>query len=224
LVLPASLESLRLWVDANPSHLSPGSNGPVHATAYFGNGWLALAPDAFSYGPQILQILPNAGATSGGDSVQIYGYGFGSDAARITVKIGGCKRNGYKIESVTDIAPSLGLDASYPFPLVRITIQSPTGSSGKADVVVTSPAGSALSAKSYQYLQSVQSYSKPGFLRFVLYDQKRRRIYLTNIDHVDAFDLQSNSFALQFAPPGGPPPNAGLRGRFDAGWQPTDRC
>ncbi|PYT48250.1 MAG: hypothetical protein DMG44_15585 [Acidobacteria bacterium] len=188
------------------------SKGPVNVTAFFDDGWLVLAPDAFSYGPQILQILPNAGATGGGDSVQIYGYGFGSDATKITVKIGAANATVTKIESVTDIAPSLGLDASYPFPLERATIQSPAGSPGKADVVVTSPAGSTTSAKSFQYLQSVQSYSKPGFFRFVLYDQRRQRIYLTNIDHVDAFDLQSNSFALQFAPPGGPPPNAGLRG------------
>ncbi len=188
------------------------SNGPVNVTALFDDGWLVLAPDAFSYGPQILQILPNAGATAGGDSVQIYGYGFGGDATKITVKIGAANATVTKIESVTDIAPSLGLDVSYPFPLERFTIQSSAGSPGKADVVVTSPAGSTTSAKSFQYLQSVQSYSKPGFFRFVLYDQKRQRIYLTNIDHVDAFDLQSNSFALQFAPPGGPPPDAGLRG------------
>jgi len=96
-----------------------------------------------------------------------------------------------KIESVTDIAPSLGLDASYPFPLERITIQSPTGLRAKRTWSSRAPPAPHCRQKSYQYLQSVQSYSKPGFLRFVLYDQKRRRIYLTNIDHVDAFDLQS---------------------------------
>jgi len=69
---------------------------PVHATLTSATGGLALAPDAFSYGPQSLQILPNAGATSGGDSVQIYGYGFGSDAARITVKIGAANATVYK--------------------------------------------------------------------------------------------------------------------------------
>src|SRR6266403_4400746 len=188
------------------------SNGPVNVTVFFDDGWLALAPDAFSYGPQILQILPNAGSNSGGDLVQIYGYGFGSDATKITVKIGAANATVTKIESITGIAPSLGLDASYPFPLERITIQSPPGPPGKANVVIASPAGSATSAKSFQYLQSAQSYSKPGFFRFLLYDQARQRIYLTNIDHVDAFDLQLNSFALQFNPPGGPPPNAGLRG------------
>ena len=193
---------------------SPASvlNGPVNVTAFFDNGWLSLAPDAFSYGPQILQILPNAGSNSGGDFVQIYGYGFGSDATKITVKFGAANATVTKIESVAGIAPSLGLDASYPFPLERITIQSPSGPPGKADVVIASPTGSATSAKSFQYLQSFQFYSKPGFFRFLLYDQARQRIYLTNIDHVDTFDLQLNSFALQFNPPGGPPPNAGLRG------------
>jgi hypothetical protein len=193
---------------------SPASvlNGPVNVTAFFDNGWLSLAPDAFSYGPQVLQILPNAGSNSGGDLVQIYGYGFGSDATKITVKVAAANATVTKVESVAGIAPSLGLDASYPFPLERITIQSPSGPPGKADVAIATPTGSAASAKSFQYLQSVQFYSKPGFFRFLLYDQARQRIYFTNIDHVGVFDLQLNSFVLQFNPPGGPPPNAGLRG------------
>src|SRR5258706_2404004 len=89
---------------------------------------------------------------------------------------------------------------------------SPSGSSGKADVFVTTPAGSTTSAKSCQYLQSVQSYANPGFFKFLLYDQKRQRLYLTNIEHVDIFDFQQNTFLAPLQPPGGPPPNAGLRG------------
>lgn len=61
---------------------SPASiaNGPVSATAYSpSNHWLAIAPEAFSYGPKILRVLPNAGVNTGGDAVQITGYGFGSD-------------------------------------------------------------------------------------------------------------------------------------------------
>jgi hypothetical protein len=188
------------------------SNGPVNVTAFFDNGWLAVAPDAFSYGPQILQILPNAGTNGGGDSVQIYGYGFGSDATKITVKIGGANATVQKVESVTSIASSLGLDSSYPFSLERITLQTPPGSSGKADVSIAAPAGSVTSSKAFQYLESVQSYSKPAFYRFLLYDQRRQRIYLTSIDHVDVFDLQLKGVVLQLQPPGGPLPNSGLRG------------
>ena len=193
---------------------SPASvvNGPVNLTAYFQNSWLALAPDAFSYGPQILQILPNAGTNAGGDSVQIYGYGFGSDPTKITVKIGGAAAAVQKVENVTAIAPSLGLASSYPFPLERITLQTPPGTPGKADLLINVPSGSATAAKSFQYLQSIHSYSKPGLYKFLIYDQPRQRIDLTNIDHVDVFDLQQNLFLNPIEPPGGPPPAAALRG------------
>jgi hypothetical protein len=188
------------------------SNGAVNVTAYFENGSLALAPDAFSYGPQILQIFPSGGSNAGGGSLQIYGYGFGSDPTKITVKIGGASATIQKVENVTSLALSLGLDTSYPFSIERITLQTPPGSSGNADVFVSVPAGSTTFSKSFQYLQSVHSYSKPGDFKFLIYDQKRQRIYLTNIDHVDVFDLQQNIFLSPIEPPGGPPPNAGLRG------------
>jgi len=188
------------------------ASGAVNLTSYFQNGWLAIAPDAFSYGPQILQLLPNAGANTGGDSVQIYGYGFGCDPTKITAKIGGANASVQRVESVTSITASLGLDASYPFSVERITLQTPAGSSGKADVFVSTPAGSTTSAKSFQYLQGVQSYAKSGLFKFLLYDQQRQRIYLSNIDHLDVFDLQQTIFLAPVYPPGGPPPNAGLRG------------
>jgi hypothetical protein len=117
-----------------------------------------------------------------------------------------------KVENVTSIAPSLGLDSSYPFSLQRITLQTPAGSSGKADVFISSPAGSATSAKSFQYLQSVHSNSLSGFLRFLLYDQGRQQVYVTNLDHISVFDLQQNTFGAQILPPGGLAPNVGLRG------------
>jgi hypothetical protein len=200
---------------ANQIHAnSPASvsNGAVNVTAYFQNGWLAIAPDAFSYGPQIQQVVPGGGSNGGGDSVQIYGYGFGGDPTKITVKISGAGATVQKVDNVTSIAPSLGLDASYPFSIERITLQTPPGSSGKADVFVSAPTGSATAAKSFQYLQSIHSYSKPGDFKFLIYDQKRQRIDLTNIDHLDVFDLQQNIFLSPIEPPGGPPPDAGLRG------------
>src|SRR5260370_33069103 len=148
---------------------------------------------------------------TGGDSVQIYGYGFGSEPTKITVTNGGANAAVQKVESVTSLAASLGFDASYPFSPARITLQSPRGSSGQADVFVSTPAGSATWARSFRFLQSLQSHGKSGLFKFLLYDQKRQRIYLTNIDHVDVFDLQQNIFLAPILPPGGPPPNAGLR-------------
>jgi hypothetical protein len=205
---PSVSGSTQIQANSPPSAL----NGAVNVTAYFQSSWLALAPDAFSYGPQILQILPNGGTSSGGDSIQIYGYGFGSDPAKINVKIGDANAAVQAVENLTSLLPSLGLDSSYPFPLERITLQTPQGVSGKADLLITVPSGSVTSPKSFQYLQSVHSYSKPGLYKFLIYDQPRQRIDLTNIDYVDVFDLQQQIFLSPIQPPGGPPPNAGLRG------------
>ncbi|MGB8474725.1 MAG: IPT/TIG domain-containing protein [Candidatus Acidiferrum sp.] len=189
------------------------ASGHVNVTAYFSNGWLALAPAAFSYGPQIRQILPNAGSSAGGDTVQIYGYGFGTDPTKISAKVGSASASVQKIEDVTSIAPSLGLDATYPFSLERITLQTPSGTPGDSDVAITSPAGSITAPKAFQYLQSENFYARPSLDKFVLYDHSRQWLYLSNIDHVDVFDLATRLFHPSgLKPPGGPPPDAELRG------------
>jgi hypothetical protein len=196
-------------------------DGAVNLAAYFPSGWLAIAPDAFSYGLQILEILPNAVAKSGGGTVQIYGYGFGSDASKIAVNIGGANATVQTVENIASLAASLGLDASYPFSLERITLQAPAGTPGKADVSVTSSAGTTTLAKSFQYLQSEQVFSKAGLYKFVTYDRPRQRVYLSSTDHVDVFDLKTGQWLFPpsqpfgpsgLLPPGGPPPSAAIRG------------
>jgi len=209
----ASNTSVSSGTQINATSPANAARGAVNLTAYFPSGWLALAPDAFSYGPQILQILPNAGAPSGGDTVQIYGYGFGPDPTKVTVTIGGTVATVQKAENLTAIAPSLGLDATYPFSLERLTLQTPAGAPGKADISITAPAGSVTASKSFQFLTSETFYAKPSFDKFILYDQGRQWLYLSNIDHVDVFDLTQNIFrATTLEPPGGPPPTAELRG------------
>lgn len=190
----------------SPSNSVPG---PANVTAYFPSGRLALAPDAFSYGPQILQMLPNAAAKTGGDTIQLLGYGFGADGTQLAVKIGGANAQVQQVESVT----SLNLPADYPFSLQRITLQVPPGTAGKAGVTVTAPSGMTTAAESLQYLQTSQVFPKAGFYKFLLYDHSRQWLYLSNIDHVDVFDLAAQQFrTATITPPGGPPPNAGLRG------------
>jgi hypothetical protein len=189
------------------------SNGPVNVTAYSSStNWLAIAPEAFSYGPKILRVLPNAGLNTGGDTVQIVGYGFGSDPGSVAITVGGGAALVQAVDNISAVAPALGLDTTYPFPLQRITLQAPPGTPGWSDVSVKVPSGFTTAARSFQYLAGAQSYSKPGFFRFLAYDQMRQRVYLTNIDHVEVFDLQLGAFIAPLEPPGGPPPNAGLRG------------
>jgi hypothetical protein len=155
---PATVSATQIQVTAPPSV----TNGAVNLTAYFPSGWLAVAPDAFSYGPQILTVLPNAGSKAGGDTIQIYGYGFASDATPLTAKIAGATATVQKVEDINALAPSLALDSTYPFPLQRITLLTPPGSPGQSDVSVTSAAGAATSARAFQYLESSQIFAKPA--------------------------------------------------------------
>jgi len=186
--------------------------GAVNIAAYFPSGWLAIAPDAFSYGPQVLQILPNAGTPAGGDTIQIFGYGFGSDPTKVTVQIGGIAATVQKAENITTLAPLLGLDATYPFPIESITLQTPTGKPGKTDIAITSPAGSVAVPMAFQYLQSENFYAKPSFDKFVIYDEPRQWLYLSDIDHIDVFNLVGAFFGNVIEPPGGPPPFGQIRG------------
>lgn len=195
--------------------VSPPSvlNGGVNLTAFFPGGWLALAPDAFSYGPQILEILPNAGAKIGGTAIQIYGYGFGSDPTQMTATVGGVAATIESVVNVTSIAPSLGFDATYPFSLQCVTLSTPPGTPGKADVSISSAAGTATAKGLFQYLQSVQVFAKAALYKFLLYDRQRQWLYLSATDHVDVFDLRAAQFQpTELTPPGGPPPDAALRG------------
>ena len=183
----------------------------VNVTAYFSNGGVALAPDAFSYGPQILEVLPNAGSSSGGDTVAIYGYGFGEDSGEISVHIGSAAATVQKIEDLSAVGADLGLNGTYPFPVQRITVTTSPGAAGNADIALTAPSGSTTAKHAFQFLQSEQVFAKAGFYKFILYDQKRQWVYLSNIDHLDVFDLNAGMFRAGILPPGGPPPDALIR-------------
>jgi WD40 repeat protein len=194
-------------------------SGAVNVAAYFPSGWLAMAPDSFSYGPQILKTLPNAGNKTGGDVIQVFGYGLGTDANTPTVTIGGAAATVQKVESIAALEPSLGLDPTYPFSLEAITVQTPSGTPGKADIVVKSANGNATASAAFQYLQSVQVNANPGLYKFLLYDRARQYVYLSATDHVDVFDLQAGSFkpgGLPIYCPSrmlaGPCPDADVRG------------
>ncbi|HWT87373.1 MAG TPA: IPT/TIG domain-containing protein [Candidatus Angelobacter sp.] len=192
---------------------SPASaaSGAVNVSAFFPDGWTTFAPDAFSYGPQILKVLPDTGNKNGNDKIQIYGYGFGTDSSKLTVKIGGASATVQSIDQIPAIAHSLALDSTFPFPLERLTLLTSPGA-GVVDISVASPSGSVTLKNGFSYLQSQQVFAKAGFYKFLQYDSSRQRVYLSGIDHVDVFDLASSQFLAPIQPPGGPPPNAGLRG------------
>lgn len=187
------------------------SSGAMNVTAYFPDGTLIVAPDAFSYGPQVLGILPNVGSNSGGDTIGIYGYGFGQDTGKIQVKFGQSSASIQGIDDTQTVSDSLNLDASYPFPLQRVLLNSPSGSAGKVDLVLSTPAGSTTVGQGFQFTKSSHVYPKANFYKFLTYDRKRKWVYASDIDHIDVFDATAEAFTKTLTPPGGPPPNSLIR-------------
>src|SRR5258707_10532591 len=62
-------------------------------------------------------------------------------------------------------------------------------------------------------MEPAQVFAKPTLYKFIYYDQKRQWLYLSATDHIDVFDLPSAQFrSTPITPPGGPPPNAAIRG------------
>ena len=192
---------------------SSAAAGPVNLTAYFANGWVALAPAAFSYGPTIIRVLPNAGSPAGGDMLTVLGYGFGSSPGSISANIIGQAASVQSVDALPAFRGALGLDLSYPFALERIILKAPAGSAGRADLTIPSATGSATAAQAFQYLASSRIYTSSGLHKFVVYDESRQRLFLSATDHVDVFDRNALVFKSPIQPPPiGPPPNAALRG------------
>jgi hypothetical protein len=189
------------------------TTGAMNLTGYFSNNWIVLAPSSFSFAPSVAKILPNASGNDGGHTVEIYGYGFGSDPSKITVTIGGQTAAVQSVATMPAVANSLALDSTYPFSLEQITVATPPGASGKADVVVQTPTGSISVAKGFQFLASSKTFANPSLYKFILYDSARQMLYLSATDHVDMFNLATQVFQSPLEPPpNGPPPDAALRG------------
>jgi DNA-binding beta-propeller fold protein YncE len=77
---------------------------------------------------------------------------------------------------------------------VKITV--PPGNPGPADIVVTTPVGSATVVSGFHYLQSVQSFAVSSTLGQVVYDHSRQRLYASDYgtNQIDVFDLVGQRF------------------------------
>jgi hypothetical protein len=93
---------------------------------------------------------------------------------------------------------------------------SGSAAGGNANISVQGASGKLVHSRSIgltveSTVASARVFSKAGFYKFILYDQKRQWLYLSNIDHLDVFDLKAAAFRSGILPPGGPPPNALIR-------------
>ncbi len=169
---------------------SSSSNGPVNITAAFSNGWSTVAPSGFSYGPQVKYVLPTGDRTTGGSTVFVFGYGFGTDVSRISLKIGGH----------TGTVTGLSLYGPHS-PLYLLQATAPPGTAGLADLTISTPGGSTTLPSAFHYWQSVQDFPVSGNFTQVLFDRFRKQAYLLDSsgNRVQVFSATSGQFLAPIA-------------------------
>ena len=163
--------------------------GAVDVTVTNSDGSLGIVFDGFSFGSNVLAVTPTSGPATGGTAVTVYGYGFDFDQSQIQVTVGG------KAAAVTYAFPGPPL-SPFPFPMDTLRFTVPPGSSGPADIVVTTPVGSATVSSGFHYLQNVQTFPVSSTLSEVVYDQSRQRLYTSdsNTNKVYVFDLPTQNY------------------------------
>jgi DNA-binding beta-propeller fold protein YncE len=163
----------------------------VDVTVTNPDGSLGIVLDGFSYGSNVLAVTTTSGAASGGTSVKIYGYGLAFDKSEIQVTVGG------KSAAVTDAFAGPGI-SPFPFPMDQVTFTTPAGNPGPADIIVTTPVGSATISSGFHYLQNVQTFPISSTLSEVVYDHSRQRLYTAdyNTNKVYVFDLSTQNYLM----------------------------
>lgn len=164
--------------------------GPVNLKLLQPDGVQIFDPLAFSYGPAPLFLSGDTGSPAGGATADIIAIGVPADPSVIQVSVGGASAS---VVSANKFSSA--------FPAVDIRVELPAGTSGAADVTVTTTAGSTTLPKAFQFVQSVKDYPSTDSFLAVLYDHFRNQLYLSAGDHVDVFSLASNQFIAPFALP-----------------------
>lgn len=178
-----SVQSTNLMTLTLPAGMTAG---PANATLTRSDGFFDVVPDAVTFGPTILQVDGDAGSQAGGDAITVVGYGVSGPNTQVFI-------GGRQATITQKISTPHG---QRMFPTEEIGVTTPPGASGKVDLTVNTPSGSATVSGGFQYLNSVQAHPLLGVLDALIYDRVRQRLYISNQDHnrVEIFDLAANSF------------------------------
>ena len=179
------------FVDATTPEANSGR--AVDLTAVFSEGTVALAPEAYSYGPTVLEVVPNAASGDGGQLGALIGYGFGSSATALQITVGGQTA---QIQNLYDYAP---IDP-YPFPVETVTFTIPPGAAGATAISVTSASGSATGA--FTYTPKSVSFPLSAGLQQGIYDAHRNLYYFSDTAKIQVFSPASGTWQTTITLPG----------------------
>jgi hypothetical protein len=175
---------------------SPPSStpGPVNVKFIFPDGQQAYYPQFFSYSTFPEYALTSGSSPNGGAPAKILGYGLPQDVSGGSMTVGG---NTATITTTAGQYPPL---SGEPYPSTILAYTFPQGTPGWADVQITTPIGAGSLPKSVFYAKNVTDYSSTDTYTAVLFDAKRKQLYLAAGDHVDVFSTISNQFGTPLYP------------------------
>ena len=185
----------------------PGAAGPVDVYALTADGGVQILPEAFSYGPSIVEVVPNVSTGEGGGTGVIYGYGFGPvgySTEGPVPQISGNASNGIPSSlhvsvggipaRVTGYAPYAYPTQSPPFPLQALAYTIPPGS-GTVDVTVSSSSGSSTAGSALTYLPPIQEFAlSQAALAQGVYDPYTDLYYFTDTNKIQVFSSTLGSW------------------------------
>jgi hypothetical protein len=174
-----------------------GTPGPVDVITTATDDGEQILPEAFSYGPSILEAPTSYATAEGGGPAQVYGYGFGpSDIQDLSAEIVtppsdlNIRIGGYAAQ-VTGYLPvpySMGGFAPQPFPLVGAEFTVPPGSAGSSvNLTVSNSSGSTTVVNGFTYLPQIQVFPIDGQLIDGVYDSLRDLYYFTDATQIRVF-------------------------------------
>jgi DNA-binding beta-propeller fold protein YncE len=184
----------------------PGSVGPADVYTFATNGGMQLLPEAFSYGPTILEVTPNMATAEGGGTGYIYGYGFGPINSN-SIPSGLSVTVGEVAAQVTAFVPNAYPTDAPPFPLQSVAYTIPPGTSGSAvNVTVSTSAGSATASSALSYLLATQQFPLNGSaLAQGIYDSYTDLYYFTDATQIQVFSRTQGKWLapIPITPPPG---------------------
>ena len=169
---------------------TPASTGDGAADflATFGDGGLCLLPEAFSYGPSLVEVVSDAATAEGGATGAIVGYGFGQSANDLQVTVGGQAAPVTALYTSAPIIP-------YPFPVEAVQFTVPAGTPGPADIMLTTAYGSTTAAGAFHYAPAASSYPLPGAnLQAGIYDPHRSVYYFADTSKIQVLSLKAGGW------------------------------
>ncbi len=153
----------------------------------------------------IIRVIDNIGSPQGGDSIRLLCTGADIvPASGVSVTIGGAA------------ATVLSVGQPQPFPtlpnLRLVTVKTPAGTPGRADVVLSAAGNSDTLNKGFQYARSVHLFPFAASPNFLLYDSLRQKLYAAHANQVEVIDPIALQVLAPMAPAGGKLPNSRFAG------------